>query len=689
MFRISHLISFVTFLLLNISIASADNGGDLGNIGDNSNNSKRNEILRSPQGIPNDGAKRRAQAHNKKRNRQNKGPVIDGIGVDGIEIRTYDGSNNNLNNPDWGSTFAQLQRLGSANYSDGISTIDPSRPGPRAVSNTIVNQNEGENIPNNFGTSDFNWQWGQFIDHDIDLTDGSADEPENIIVPIGDIFFDPQNTGDAIIPFNRALFDPNTGTDTSNVRQQENEITSWIDGSMIYGSSAERAAALREGPYSPYLKTSAGDLLPFNTESLPNANGPIADPSSLFLAGDVRANEQIGLAAMHTLFVREHNRLAELLVNSDPNASAEKIFQTARRLVGAKLQIITYNEHLPALIGPNAIPAYTGYNSSVNPTIFNEFSAAAFRLGHSMVSEQLLQVNGDGNAIPGDEINLANAFFNAPQIIRTRGDIDPILRGLASQRHQSIDVMVVHPLRNFLFGQPGAGGLDLTALNIQRGRDHGLPFYNDMRVAMGLSPVTSFSQIGSDPELQQSLQDAYGDVSKVDLWIGGLAETPLVGQGSQLGELFTSILTRQFADLRDGDRFWYENHLDENEMEIVRGTTLAGVIRDNTSIGGELQNNVFFVRSSDGSDSIGACIDTDGDGFGWNGFETCDPTDSENDQISAVSPSACIDTDGDGFGWNGFETCDPTVSESDQLMLGSVVLQSKIQTKWAKYDFRS
>ena len=665
MLRSNYTISFVIFLLLTVSNANADNGGnDTKNIGNNSSDLNRKKGLRSPQGIPNDGAKRRAQAHNKKSNRLSKGPEIDGV-----EIRTYDGSNNNLNFTDWGSTFAQLQRLGNANYSDGISSmIDTYRPGPREVSNTIVNQNEGENIPNNFGTSDFNWQWGQFIDHDIDLTDGSAEEPQNIIVPIGDVFFDPAGTGSAIIPFNRALFDPNTGTDTSNVRQQENEITSWIDGSMIYGSSAERAAALREGPDSPYLKTSEGNLLPFNTESLPNANGPIADPTSLFLAGDVRANEQIGLAAMHTLFVREHNRLAELLVNRDPNASAEKIFQTARRLVGAKVQIITYNEHLPALIGANAIPQYTGYNSSVNPTIFNEFSAAAFRLGHSMVSEQLLQVNGDGNAIPDGEINLANAFFNAPQIIQSEDDIDPILRGLASQRHQSIDVMVVHPLRNFLFGQPGAGGLDLTALNVQRGRDHGLPFYNDMRVAMGLSPVASFSQIGSDPEIQQSLQDAYGDVSKVDLWIGGLAETPLVEQGSQLGELFTSILTRQFTELRDGDRFWYENHLDENEMEMVRGTTLAGVIRDNTSIGGELQNNVFFVRLGGGSDSVGACIDSDGDGFGWNGFETCDPTESESDQTVPVSPIACIDTDGDGFGWNGFETCDPTESESDQTV---------------------
>jgi len=436
---------------------------------------------------------------------------------------------------------------------------------------------------------------GQFIDHDIDLTDGSADEPQNIPVPTGDIYFDPAGTGTAFIPFNRALYDSNTGTDASNVRQQENEISSWIDGSMVYGSSEERVAALRVGTENPFLKTSAGNLLPFNTDNLVNANGPVPDPSSLFLAGDIRVNEQVGLAAMHTLFVREHNRLAQILTSENPDADAETIFQAARRLVVAQIQIITYNEYLPALIGPNALPEYAGYDDSVNPTVYNEFSAAAFRLGHSMVSEQIIRTGADGNLIPQGALALERAFFTAPQILRAENDIDPILRGIASQAHQAIDVKVIHPLRNLLFGAPGSGGLDLTALNIQRGRDHGLPNYNDMRQAMGLSPVNSFSDISDDLELNQSLQDAYGDVSKIDLWIGGLAEAPLLDQGSQVGELFQSILVKQFSELRDGDRFWYQNYLNNEDMNRIQGVTLSDIIRNNTDIGGELQDNVFYV----------------------------------------------------------------------------------------------
>lgn len=553
----------------------------------------RSANTRSPQGIPNDGNERRNNARSPRR----EGRFPQRNNEDGQEFRTYDGTSNNLANIEWGASFTNLQRLGEASYSDGVtSMVFTDRAGAREISNTIVNQAPNESIPNNFGTSDYSWQWGQFIDHDIDLTDGSADEPQDIPVPIGDPYFDPNSTGTAVISFNRALYDPDTGTDSNNVRQQENEITSWIDGSMIYGSDDERASALREGRNSPYLATSPGDFLPFNTDELTNANGPVPDPSSLFLAGDIRANEQVGLTAMHTLFVREHNRIARQLEQENPEVSAENIFETARRLVVAQIQIITFNEHLPALVGPEAIPPYQGYDPSVNPTIYNEFSAAAYRLGHSMVSDQILRIGADGQSIEAGPLTLAQAFFSAPQILQNDSALESVLRGLAAQEHQAIDVKVIHTLRNLLFGAPGSGGLDLTALNIQRGRDHGLPSYNDMRATMGLLPVSSFEEITDDIDLQQSLRDAYGDVSKVDLWIGGLAETPLSDQGSQLGELFQVIIVKQFTDLRDGDRFWYENYLPENELDRVSGVTLASVIRNNTAIGNELPDNVFYIR---------------------------------------------------------------------------------------------
>ncbi len=547
---------------------------------------------RSSQGITEDTDQRRRESTRSRQNSQDrKGQDNNNLG----EVRTYDGSGNNLENPEWGATFVHLQRFAPSDYEDGISALAGElRPSARIVSNNIVNQDPDESIPNTLSTSDFMWQWGQFLDHDIDLTDGNQ-ETANIIVPLGDPHFDPNGTGVQIIPFSRAIFDSSTGTDVSNPREQENEITSWIDGSNIYGSDEERAMALRVGPDSPLLKTSAGNLLPFNTDNLANANGFIADATTLFLAGDVRANEQVGLAAMHTLFVREHNRIARQLTRTMRGASAEEVFQTTRRIIIAELQIITYNEFLPALLGPNALPPYEGYDSSINPSIFSEFSAAAYRLGHSMLSTHILRLDRQGEEIDEGHVALRDAFFTAPTILSERGDLAPIFRGLASQVHQKIDTKVVDDLRNFLFGNPGQGGLDLPSLNIQRGRDHGLASYNDTREALGLERLTEFSEITSNTEISQALQDTYGSIDDIDLWVGGLAEEPLVSQNSQLGELFTTILTHQFSALRDGDRFWHERDLNKMEKKFVKGITLSKVIRHNTRIGRELQSNVFFV----------------------------------------------------------------------------------------------
>ena len=549
----------------------------------------------SPQGIAGDRDERRKRA---KGARESKKSRRGGT----REHRTYDGSGNNIANPEWGATFIHLQRFGPADYADGISTLaGPLRPSARAISNDIVAQAEGESILNAFGASDFTWQWGQFLDHDLDLTDGSTDEAAPIVVPPGDPYFDPDGTGAETIPFFRAVYDEETGTDLANPREQENEITGWIDASMVYGSDEERAAALRVGPDSPFLKTSDGNLLPFNVDGLANANGPVADPTGLFLAGDVRANEQVGLTVMHTLFVREHNRLASELQRARPNASAEEIFQAARRLVIAEIQIITYNEFLPALIGPTAIKAYRKYDARINPSIFNEFSVAAYRLGHSMLSNEILRLDAAGEEIPEGDIPLQEAFFTAPQLLLEEGDLDPILRGLAGQAHQNIDVKIVNALRNFLFGEPGDGGLDLASLNIQRGRDHGAGSYNDTREALGLPRVSDFDEITSNADLQLALSTSYGSVDDIDLWIGGLAEDPLVEEGSQLGSLFREILIRQFIALRDGDRFWFERDLTRKELERLEGVTLARVIRSNTGIGDELQDNVFYVAGEDSS----------------------------------------------------------------------------------------
>ena len=507
------------------------------------------------------------------------------------EFRTIDGSSNNLNNTEMGAIFTPLLRIVNPAYSDGISSLaGEDRPSPREISNIVVSQEDV--IFNELGTTDYVWQWGQFLDHDIDLTEiAIPEEPADIEVPIGDIFFDPDSDGDRVINFTRSIYDTSTGTDTDNPRQQLNEITAWIDASNVYGSEEERAEALRTNDGTGKLKTSDGNLLPFNLEGLPNAGGPGAD---LFLAGDVRANEQVGLAVMHTLFVREHNRQAERIAENNPDLSGDEIYERAREIVAAQMQYITYNEFLPALLGEKPLKRYRRYDPDIDASIANSFSTAAYRFGHSALNPFLLRVDAEGVMIDAGHLSLRNAFF-APTEIVAYG-IEPVLRGLSQQLHQKIDPYVIDDVRNFLFGPPGSGGFDLASLNIQRGRDHGLASYNDTREALGLDRVSSFSDISSDPEVQNRLEEAYGSVDNIDLWVGGLSEDAL--EGGHLGETFATIIVIQFESLRDGDRFWFERSLNERQVERIKRTRLSDIIIRNTDIEeGEIPRNVFRISN--------------------------------------------------------------------------------------------
>jgi peroxidase len=502
------------------------------------------------------------------------------------EFRSFSGINNNRLHPSWGSADQTFIRIVPARYADGANTpIGDNLANARYLSNSMSAQQES--VVNRDGASDILWQWGQFLDHDITETQTiSPDEPFNIPVPKGDPWFDPLSTGEVIIPLNRSFYRHENG-----VRQQVNAITAYIDASNVYGSDETRALALRRLDGSGKLKTtetSHGDLLPYNLPELDNA--PTNSPN-LFLAGDVRANEQTGLTAMHTLFVREHNYQACEYKKLNPDADGEEAYQFARIMVAAEIQAITYREFLPVLIGKKAVKKYKGYKPDTNPGIANIFATSAYRFGHSLIPPTLLRLDKNGQEIPSGHLPLADAFFDISHI--EQEGIDSILRGLTRQRCQELDPLLVDPLRNFLFGPPGAGGLDLVAVNIQRGRDHGMPSYNEARRAYRLRPARKGKHISRNKNTARIIEEMYDSGEEVDLWMGCICETHT--RGAMVGKLLQRILAEQFTRLRDGDRFWYESYLPDALCDIVEQQTLATIIRRNTHVGDEIQDNVFRV----------------------------------------------------------------------------------------------
>jgi hypothetical protein len=489
------------------------------------------------------------------------------------EYRSADGSGNNLQNPDWGKQGSSLLRMSpkDSTREPGGST-EVNLPSTREVSNAVSAQTES--TANRKGLSDIFWMWGQFLDHDMDLVDATTGQHVDIAVPKGDPLFDPQGTGTATIPVIRS----NSTLDANGVAQQTNSLTAYIDGSNVYGSDKATADSLRSFEGGK-LRTSEGDLLPKNA-------------SGAFVAGDVRSNENPALTSIHTIWMREHNRIADDLAAKNPSWSDEKIYQEARRTVVAEIQAITYNEFLPNLLGDDALSDYKGYDPTQNAGINNEFAAAAFRFGHTMLSPTLLRLDDNGQEIAEGNVSLRDAF-GKPGLVDQAG-IEPFLRGGMSQTAQAFDPMVIDDVRNFLFGQPGAGGLDLVAINMQRGREHGIAGYNDVRESLGLSRIESFDDPIWQGDFGKKLAQVYDSPDDVDLWVGGLAEN-YTGD-SLAGETLTTILSNQFEALRDGDRFWYENQFSGQELKDLNSLKLSDVIQRNTTIK-DVQDNAFLASN--------------------------------------------------------------------------------------------
>ena len=542
--------------------------------------------------------------------------------------RTIDGSNNNLLHPEYGMAHQPFLRKMPAHY-DGDGGTMYEEVNARTVSNAVFDQSGS--IPSAENLSALTFAFLQFLDHDITASGEGKEESSPIGVPLGDPLFDPFGSGSVEIPFMRSEVMPGTGMDAGNPRDQINEITAWIDASGVYGSDLARATWLRSGQHGK-LKTSPsanGPLLPCNTpdgncqtQNLdPNAPRMAGDtdrcgqPVKVFVAGDVRANEQPTLLSLHTLFVREHNRLCELRVQQG-HTNDEANYQYARRMVSGMIQYISFEEVLPAL--GVQLPAYSGYRPDIKVGIWNVFATAAYRLGHTMVTPNLWMLDescenavaqlgcgpgtagvfGGASCLTGclnenrqSPLALRDAFFN-PSIVANNG-IDALLRGAGTQVQQDIDAKVIDDLRSFLFGPPGAGGLDLAALNIQRGRDHGLPKFNDIRTAFNLSPL-SISQLTSDPQLRSTLTELYGSADHIDAWVGMLAEDKAPNRA--VGKTLQVILKRQFRRLRDGDRFYFgiDPGLSYTDRVLIRQSTLAEIIGRNTGVSG--MENAFFAQ---------------------------------------------------------------------------------------------
>ncbi|XP_064487233.1 peroxidasin homolog [Ornithodoros turicata] len=535
--------------------------------------------------------------------------------------RTYDGTCNNLQHPMYGASLTPFERLLPAQYENGFNTPigwtttklvnGHTLPPARSVSSKIVST---EVVEGDSEHSHMLMQWGQFLDHDMDFSMPAISHERFIdnvdcsvscdnsmpCFPIEVPDDDARVHGHRCIEFVRSSTACGSGRTSVfygriSPREQTNQLTSFIDASNVYGSRAKQAIHLRNltnnlgllrvGPSMPSGKY----LLPFN-DGQPNDCKRDLEGTDVncFLSGDVRANEQLGLLAMHTLWFREHNRIAETLHIINPHWNGERLYQEARKIVGAEMQHITYEHWLPKILGPRGMAImrpYKGYDTNVIPSIVNVFATAALRFGHFLINPVLLRLDEEFKPIPEGHITLRRAFF-APHRLLREGGIDPLMRGLfvAPAKLRKADQLLNSELTDHLFEPALLVAQDLAAFNIQRGRDHGLPSYNQWREFCNLTKAQTFEDLKleiTSATLREKLEQAYKTPDNIDAWVGSISEEPV--PGSKVGPTLLCLLSGQFARVRDGDRFWYENPgiFKPEQLEALRQASLSRVLCDN------------------------------------------------------------------------------------------------------------
>uniref|UniRef100_A0A2K5W5L7 Peroxidasin like n=1 Tax=Macaca fascicularis TaxID=9541 RepID=A0A2K5W5L7_MACFA len=539
------------------------------------------------------------------------------------KYRAHDGTCNNLQQPTWGAALTALAtRL--PGWHPLAPLARPSRGLPPALPPGWSPQWARGRHPDHSYTRML-MHWGWFLEHDLDHTvpalstarflDGrpcsSVCTNDPPCFPMNTRHANPRGTHATCMLFARSSPACASGRPSAKVgsvyaREQINQQTAYIDGSNVYGSSERESQALRDPsvlrgllrtglPWPP----SGKHLLPFSTDPPTGCERQEQD-SPCFLAGDHRANEHLALTAMHTLWFREHNRLARELSALNPHWDGDTVYQEARKIVGAELQHITYSHWLPKVLGDpgtRMLRGYRGYNPNVNAGIINSFATAAFRFGHILINPILYRLNDTLGEISEGHLPFNKALFSPSRIIK-EGGIDPVLRGLfgVAAKWRATSYLLSLELTQRLFSAAYSAAVDSAATIIQRGRDHGIPPYVDFRVFCNLTSVKNFEDLQNeikDSEIRQKLRKLYGSPGDIDLWPALMVEDLI--PGTRVGPTLMCLFVTQFQRLRDGDRFWYENPgvFTPAQLTQLKQASLGRVLCDNGDSIQQVQADVF------------------------------------------------------------------------------------------------
>ncbi|XP_071149994.1 salivary peroxidase/catechol oxidase-like [Mytilus edulis] len=535
------------------------------------------------------------------------------------KYRTFDGSCNNLEHPEFGKANTLFERFVNEDgnyvfdYADGkglprVAQNGNELPNARLISKAIMDEDLGPPKQSDKTRSAQVVSHAQLLAHDVFQTEipsfaenNCCEKPNRNNLDFCFPLEIPKNDKD--LPPGCINFVRSKGQrDENGVRQQVNLATAFVDASVVYGSTPELIEILRV-PDSYLLKTD-DNLLP-SPAGVNSCFKPVT-PSRCPVAGDNRVSDVPMLSVQHLVWHREHNRIASELRTLNPHWNDDTVFQEARKIVIAMFQHITYNDFLPLIIGKSTMEKFElfsedvdddvfddQYDDDVNPQILDSANVAAHRFGHSQLTNEQNFADENCKTVT---VNKLEDIFESPRLTQENGGVNvPFIgRHLACSASNMIDNFIVDGMRNKLFRLPEAPGSDIVARNIQRGREHGVSGYNTWRELCDLKPMKSFKEFGN---FGKALEELYEDPDDVDLFVGAMLEED---PKFNVGPTFQCLLGMQYQRIKRGDRFWYErpdeefSFTKEQLRSIKENTRVSKIFCRNLGIN-TMQENMFLL----------------------------------------------------------------------------------------------
>jgi len=480
-----------------------------------------------------------------------------------MTARTLDGTFNNLDDPLMGSLGSRFGR----NVPLEKTTLEknPLEPNPRTVSRELLTRKEF--IP----ATTLNLlagAWIQFEVHDW-FSHGKNEEQNPWLVPLDDDDPWPEHP----MQIQRTRADPSASADGPPTFVTDD--THWWDGSQIYGRDPRFAEALRTGEHGKLRLDELG-LIPEGIEAHVDLTG-------------VAGNFWVGLALLHSLFMREHNAVCDRLHLAHPELSDDELYDKARLVVAALMAKIHTTDWTPAIIAhPTTVKALRTNWWGLEGEHLDK------RLGRLTSNEVLRGIPGSPTALHGVPYALTEEFvcvYRMHPLIPDEYGFRSLADDKLLQERTLPEVSVQHVRERFSemsmpdllysFGtsHPGAitlhnfprflqdfhradgSRVDLASIDVIRVRERGVPRYNEFRRLLHLKAFKTFEAMADTPEHAEDLRRVYSDPEEVDTMVGMYAERKPKGFGfsDTAFRIFILMASRRL----EADRFFTRDYRPE------------------------------------------------------------------------------------------------------------------------------